>query len=323
MSNGVAASLQEGQTFVKVSPLVAGTITLPDRIFIKPLDDPTSKRTVPCMAFLVEHPKKKFMFDLGLRAAPEKYIPEIQSHLPNRQPVTHRPSAPEILKANNIDPTTLSAVILSHVHWDHHGDPVEFPSARFFVGHESLDVLAHGLRGRGSHSHFDPDLFQHNSHTEFAEPQIGQSIYTRSDRDAALSSLHGADQDHAPVWEALGPFPFAADLYGDKSIYLVPAPGHLPGHVNLLCRVSADKWIYLGGDAYHDIRLVTGEKQIATWEEDGTTCCVHVDQKEAMASIGKISSLRETLAEAGLELEAIAAHDSSWYEKNKERCLVV
>ncbi|KAL9045816.1 MAG: hypothetical protein Q9214_001204, partial [Letrouitia sp. 1 TL-2023] len=125
---------------------------------------------VPCMCFLIEHPtlrqtpespsqtKNRLMFDLGLRGKAEDYIPQIQAHLSHRYPVTHQPSA-ETLRRNGIPPETIEAVILSHVHYDHHGDPKQFQNATFLVGHGSMDVVEQGLPGRGSHSHFDKELF--------------------------------------------------------------------------------------------------------------------------------------------------------------------
>ena len=104
-------------------------------------------------------------------------------------------------------------------------------------------------------------------------------------------------------------------------MYLVPAPGHLPGHVNLLCRTGARECDYLGGDVFHDRRLLTGEKSISTWEEGGATFCVHVDREEAERSIARIRALMEMGEREGCGLEVIVAHDHVWYEANRGRCM--
>lgn len=299
---------------VKVTPIVAGTITLPERIFIEPVDQ-TSKRKVPCLCFLIEHPKYgRFMFDLGLRSSAKDYIPEIQSHLPNRRPVTHRPSAAETLRAQGIELESLRAVILSHVHWDHHGDPESYPNVPFYLGYGSLSVLANGLPGLGSHSHFDKNLLENSPHYELKEAILGQPVLDASTKSTSLFSP-------SLKWQALEPFVAAADLFGDGSTLIIPAPGHLPGHINLLCRVGPKKWAYLGGDAYHDARLLTGEKTIATWEEGGHTCCVHIDREQAHDTMRRIQEFVVGRRKNGVMVEVMASHDSAWLAANEHRCL--
>ncbi|KAF8908898.1 hypothetical protein CPB84DRAFT_1843260 [Gymnopilus junonius] len=65
-------------------------------------------------------------------------------------------------------------------------------------------------------------------------------------------------------WKPVGPFPRALDYLEDGSLYIVDAPGHLPGHINVLARTSSDGgWIFLAGDSAHHWSLITGEAQIA------------------------------------------------------------
>jgi len=301
------------QTFATVSPIEGGFITLPDRFFVAPAD-PEAKRTVPSLSFLITHPglqgpgdgsiiphKKplRLLFDLGLRSSIDRYIPGQQKHLRSRVPYRLEPGVAEHLRAQGIEPTDVDVIMFSHVHYDHHGDPEDFPRATFIVGPGSLDVLAHGLSGMGSHQHFDPDLLP-------------------KDRTVELPPTDGSQREHREqnwTWTPLGPFPAALDLLGDESVYVINTPGHLPGHINLLCRISPDKWVCLCGDAYHDPRLLTGEKDIGTWEsEEGRTLCIHLDRRGAEESIGRLRQL------AKLEqVELIAAHDDGWLEKNRNR----
>lgn len=57
------------------------------------------------------------------------------------------------------------------------------------------------------------------------------------------------------------------DLFPDGSLLLVDAPGYLPGYLNLLSRVSGNlpQYIYLAGDAFHDRRILTGEREVVEW----------------------------------------------------------
>lgn len=112
------------------------------------------------------------------------------------------------------------------------------------------------------------------------------------------------------------------DLMGDGAIYVVDAPGHLPGHINLLARVAARRWIYLVGDACHDRRLLTGEKDIAEWTDaEGNFCCVHTDKKEAEATLARIRDFQAAGVKSGMQVEVILAHGMDWAERNSRAFL--
>jgi glyoxylase-like metal-dependent hydrolase (beta-lactamase superfamily II) len=216
-----------------------------------------------------------------------------QKHLETRRPYQLFPGVPEYLRRGGVVPESdIDIVVLSHVHYDHHGDPEEFPNARFLVGSGALGVLKNGLgEGLGSHQYFKADLLPEERTREFPPPAAGEG------------------------WQQLGPFPHALDLFEDRSVFVLDVPGHLPGHVNLLCRVGEARWVCLCGDAFHDPRLLSGEKEIGTWEgEGGSVCCIHVDRGRAEESIEKLRKLREMG-----DVELIAAHDDGWAGKNEER----
>lgn len=281
------------QKYVTVSPMAGGFITLADNFFVHPAVA-GAKRTVPSLTFLITHPGPPepwyMMFDLGLRKARERYPEVLQKHIDGRAPYDLAPGVAAQLEAGGLDPAAIHAVMLSHVHYDHHGDPEDFPNATFRVGHGALDVLKHGLGAIASHQHFDPDTLP-------------------ADRSKELPDPDGGD------WKPLGPFPKAHDLRGDGSIYVIDTPGHLPGHVNLLCRTK-ERWLLLCGDAFHDRRLLTGEKEIGTWEGPHGTLCIHLDKEAAAESIRR---LREFQDAAGDQVELIAAHEEIWWERNKDK----
>ena len=290
------------QKYVEVSPIPGGFITLADHFFVHPAD-PDAKRTVPSLTFLVKHPgtssyggdaSKPFylMFDLGLRKAREGYPEVLQKHLEGRAPYRLAPGVAAQLKDGGLDPKDVNLVILSHVHYDHHGDPEDFENAQFYIGHGAMDVLKHGLGGNASHQHFVPDTLPVDRSGELPDPS------------------------HSDKWKPLGPFPAVLDLFDDGSVYVIDTPGHLPGHVNLLCR-KKDGWLCLCGDAFHDRRLLTGEKEIGSFANPmGEMICIHVDKEAAAESIRRIRELDRL---AGDKVEIVAAHEDAWWEKNKHK----
>lgn len=191
--------------------------------------------------------------------------------------------------------------IRSSVHWDHTGTPTDFPRSQFWVGNGALNVLQNGLGGHLGHQHFESNLFDGLNVTEFPIPP----------RDGETGS----------GWEKMGAF-WVYDMMADGSIYVVDAPGHLPGHVNLLARVGKARWIYLVGDACHDKRLLTGEKGIAEWtDSEGNFCCIHTDKKEAEATLARIRDLQAAAKKSGIDLEVILAHGMDWAKANPQAFL--
>lgn len=124
----------------------------------------------------------------------------------------------------------------------------------------------------------------------------------------------------AGPWEELEDLPAVLDIFKDGSLYVVDAPGHLPGHINLLARTLGDDgnvaWVYLAGDAYHDRRIIRGERSIGEWHDaHGQICCIHADRKKAEQTIERIRRLE------GRGVEVIFAHDIDWEgdERNRRR----
>jgi len=109
--------------------------------------------------------------------------------------------------------------------------------------------------------------------------------------------------------------PLCSRSFADGSTYVVDSPGYLPGHFNLLCRIGPRNWIYLGGDACHDIRLLMGEKEVATWKDaDGQTLCIHLDKESAEKTIRRIAQLKNDARASQQHVEVIMAHDAEWLE---------
>lgn len=310
-----------GQVYATVHALQAGFLTLPEHVFCSPSEE-GKRRTVPSLSFLIQHQSPgqntptRLVFDLGLRRDTQQYIAPIREHIQKRQPVNTTPDACESLRRGGLEPSDVDYVVFSHVHWDHSGTPSDFPSSTFIVGHGSLDLLKNGSDpAKGSHAHFEPDMLQLERTVELprvpSSPGIGDSAQT-DNSDGAFRDLKQGD------WRPLAHFPAAIDVFADGSVYIVNAPGHLQGHVNLLVRTGPSRWVYLAGDACHDRRILRGEVQIAEWKDaGGHSFCIHVDRPEAERTLQRIREVEAM--QDGAQVEVILAHDVEWIEKKENR----
>jgi hypothetical protein len=123
----------EDQTYVTISALESGQLTLPERLFVTDAD-PEKRATVPSLSFLIRHPSPgarggdttNLVFDLGVKRDVTKYMPAMQSHINNRQPTIHHPDTADSLRAGGLDPVKdIDIVMLSHVHVS--GAPLKIP----------------------------------------------------------------------------------------------------------------------------------------------------------------------------------------------------
>lgn len=130
-----------------VSLLPSGFLTLPEHFFCADQHDKSIRNLVPSMSFLIQHPSsgKKIVFDLGIRKNLDDYPADIQPHLRTRQPLHTVPDVCDSLRKGGLYPSDIDTVILSHVHYDHVGDPKAFMSARFVVGYGTRHLLQHGM----------------------------------------------------------------------------------------------------------------------------------------------------------------------------------
>ncbi|KAJ7584754.1 Metallo-hydrolase/oxidoreductase [Mycena floridula] len=269
------------QAYCRVSALEAGLIDLPLEHFIVTASPGAVSRT-PSLSFLIQHSEKpqKFVFDLGIRKDIENFPPAVVKWLEEMYTVSTPQDVVESLAKGGLSPVDIDTVCLSHCHFDHVGDTRPFSSSQFVVGGESASLFQPGYP-KDPKSRFAGDLLP-------------------PDRTTFLSDWQGP----------LGPFPRAFDFYGDGSLYIIDAPGHLPGHVNVVVRTSAEgDWLLLAGDSAHHWDLLTGASEISC-DFHG---CAHVD-KEAAAK--HIERLREFLGEAKTRL--IIAHDEPWYKEYKD-----
>lgn len=319
------------QNHVTISALHSGALTLPSHRFITPTS-PSARRTVPSLSFLIQHPAPdtaadddnppptRLLFDLGLRKPLSAYPSPIRKLIETRHPTSSDHDVVQSLARGRLSPDDVDWVILSHVHWDHIGTPSLFSKSTFVVGAGSIRLLQEGSdqASRGGHEHFEADLLPKDRVVQLpAAPTLDSPITTngathhRTSREEEEGANRSSASPQGFRWRPLAHFPRAIDFFQDGSLYIIDAPGHLPGHLNILARIGREKWIYLAGDACHDRRILTGEVAIATWEDaEGKVCCVHRDVSEAKETLERIRVVGRT----DEEVEVVLAHDVDWAE---------
>lgn len=296
-----------------VHALEAGSLTLPAAHFLDPCE-PGVRITKPSLSFLIQHTDDngkltRILFDLGIRRIASEYPPELQKHMQTRQPLSTDPDVRKSIERGGLRTDDVDVVILSHVHWDHVGRPKDFQKALFVVGHGTLQLLRSGASAGGtggSHSHFEPDLLPLARTIE-----LGPAVHPTTVTPASKDPASGRARISKAKWQPLLHLSAGLDVFGDQSLFIVDAPGHLNGHINLLARTGPETWVYLAGDSCHDRRLLTGDVDIAEWTDvHGRTCCIHTDKVTARQTLRNIRELEILYGE---EIEVILAHDDGWY----------
>ncbi|KAL8779003.1 MAG: hypothetical protein Q9213_007152 [Squamulea squamosa] len=200
---------------------------IPAETFMEPKIKGYHAIDCPAYSFLIEHEKshQKVLFDLGVRKDWENLAPNISARI-NEQgwSVTVEKGVVDILMDCGVEPKSINAIIWSHYHWDHTGDPSTFP--------HSTDLVV----GPGFKDAFVP------AYPTKQNCPIHESDY--ADRELREISF---DSDLT-----IGGYK-AFDYFGDGSFYLLDSPGHAIGHMCGLARTttSPSTFILLGGDCAH------------------------------------------------------------------------
>ncbi|KAG8631283.1 hypothetical protein KVT40_000423 [Elsinoe batatas] len=185
------------------------------------------------------HPSTKthLFWDVGLSQDPKEYTQFVAEHtvklLYARSP---RLSLIEQLKKRGVQAEDISVVIFSHHHWDH-SRPIRsmFPNAT-------------GYFGLGTWDHFAPGLFHEEPYDPAGKGDANFFHPTKAtERSKELSGS----------WIPYGPFDRAMDFFRDGSLWVLDAPGHMPGNLAAVVCTS------------------DGERSSALllWSDKGTTNC--------------------------------------------------
>jgi glyoxylase-like metal-dependent hydrolase (beta-lactamase superfamily II) len=130
---------------------------------------------------------------------------------------------PEQLTENGLPLSSVNAIIWSHSHIDHVGDPSLFPS--------SVNLVV----GPGFRSEHMPGY-----------PANPQALLL----DSAFTGRSVREVDFSTSSLTIGGFR-AIDYFQDGSFYLLDAPGHTMHHLCALARTTQESFVLLAADACH------------------------------------------------------------------------
>ncbi|MFV0428030.1 MAG: MBL fold metallo-hydrolase [Arachnia sp.] len=161
---------------------------------------PSQARRYPAGVFVYDGGGRRILFDTGY--APRPWKTGLRGALYQRL-LPPKVDGREVI-ARQIDPATVSHVVVSHLHPDHIGGMLYFEHATFIMSRACVNALDHARVRDGVLHGLIPDWF---------DPARAIIV------DEFTPGPHGIGQ---------------ADVLGDPGFVLLDLPGHSPGHIGAL-----------------------------------------------------------------------------------------
>ncbi len=187
--------------------------------------DWTEKAIADHVAVLIEHHAATLLFDTGLGRQVDSQFQEIPWW--ERKLLQYGPVQP-VRDRLDADGIRIDRILLSHTHWDHASGLADFPEVPVWAPYEEI---------------------------EFS-------------RIAVPPAILPSQFSHAVKWvpftfqpEPFMGFPESLDLFGDRSLVLVPLSGHTPGSVGLFLTLDDGRRFFFTGDASWRLEGFTGPKE--------------------------------------------------------------
>ncbi|KAL2144222.1 hypothetical protein VTI28DRAFT_9433 [Corynascus sepedonium] len=214
---------------VSIIDTTASIRGVPANLLLAPPVEGYDWLAVPVFSFLIHHPtlKRSIIFDLGVRKDWHNLSPSVVSRIERLGwTVNVEKDVSEILKAGGVDVKTVEAIIWSHHHFDHTGNPNTFPpSTSLIVGPGFKATMLPGYPANPDSPILESDL---------ANRQLIELDFSPASASGTQSSRGGTPR-FAPL--SIGRFR-ALDYFNDGSFYLLDTPGHATGHISALARVT-------------------------------------------------------------------------------------
>jgi len=219
---------------------------------------------MPINVFVIEHPDGVVLFDAGLD--PEikndrEYVKDPIVRFFTRR-LFRLKMDPEETLANKliekgIEPSRVKKVVISHLHFDHHGGIGDVPQAELITSRHEWKRL----------SDLNPEReFIFKEHIELPGARWQQIDFP---------------ENEDPLFDSFGGY---YDLMGDGSLILLPTPGHTPGSLSMLVRFEGDKSILLVGDLAYRSKMLLEDRVPGTG-----------NPKELLATYEKVRELKKKL----------------------------
>ncbi len=198
---------------------------------VNTLRDSTWTPALPIYAWVIEHPEGVIVVDTGetARTAERGYLPQWHPYYRFGVQLSVQPQeeiGPQ-LQALGIRPVDVRWVVLTHLHTDHAGGLYHFPKSQILVSAAEYRA-ARGLNGR-----INGYLNQH--WPEWFQPRL---------------------VDYAP--QPIGAFAHSMALTQAEDVYIVPTPGHTPGHQSVIVQTAAGTLFMAGDVAYTETLMQQG-----------------------------------------------------------------
>jgi N-acyl homoserine lactone hydrolase len=177
--------------------------------------DPTVGTTIdiPYFFYLIQHERGNVLFDTG---AHPSLATDPRARLGDEADNWEIVMSPEDgatarLATLGVDPSDVTHVVQSHLHYDHAGGLCFFPHAPVYVQRDELRFA------------YSPPVYQ-------------AGIYLKADFDLPDVRWHELDGEH--------------DIFGDGKLVIVPTPGHCAGHQSLIVRLESQTVILVADAMY-------------------------------------------------------------------------
>jgi N-acyl homoserine lactone hydrolase len=181
---------------------------------------------------LIRHPKGDVLIDAGPST---HFLDEIGTAGPLSRLLLRKfqgsgtvvASAPEALRKVGEEPSTLQAIVISHIHGDHAGGVMDLPGTPVVVSAAELTFLR-------------------------AEKDAGNFDVIRAQAVAIDARARPIELTATPYEN----FDQSADYFGDGSIVFVPLAGHTPGSIGTFVSLSPTERYFHVGDAANTLEAV-------------------------------------------------------------------
>ncbi|WP_367108906.1 N-acyl homoserine lactonase family protein [uncultured Psychrobacter sp.] len=214
-ANAAATEIAKNEANLELWRLDCGTIQVNElNQFSDTFQYTGQSKTLTDSCYLLRHNDELMLWDTGLSK-------ELLGAKFTKDPMSPRLNQTLVdqLQQINIQPEDIDIVGISHYHFDHTGQAIDFPNARLLIGAEDLKVLK-------------------------------QTPPPADINTAALSPWLKGD---SPVETASGDH----DVFGDGSVTMIDTPGHTPGSYSLLVRLPETGAVLLSGDTVHFNEQIT------------------------------------------------------------------